>query len=463
MTDSQGNLFHRIRRSILQGPLFPRTEGERRRYTLDNLIFHIHPSTLPERNLRFTHTWGLGGMSLVLLFIQTASGILLMFVYEPFPGRAYESIVTLQSEIIFGQLIRNIHHWSGIALVLAVFLHLLRVYFTGAFHGRRQFNWVIGLGLLLCVLAANFTGYLLPWDQLAFWAITIVTGMLGYIPLVGMWLQKTVRGGPEIGPSTILIFFTLHTTIIPVCLAILAAFHFWRVRKAGGVVLSRFPGEEREEKPEKVPTVPQLVTREVAAALVLTAFILILSALFNAPLGEMANPGMSPNPARAPWYFAGFQELFLHLHPLFAVFLVPLMVMAGLIILPYLNYEEDTEGIWFCSHKGKRMGIISAATALVATPSLIVINEFFLDFGAWTPGIPPLITGGFLPTVIFLIAVTWFYIWIKKKYTASSNEAFQALFILLLTAFVILTIAGILFRGPGMALTLPWNTVPPPS
>ena len=120
-----------------------------------------------------------------------------------------------------------------------VVLHLLRVFFTGGFHAPRQFNWVIGLGLLVCVLASNFTGYLLPWDQLSYWAITISTGMLSYIPLAGDWLQRAARGGDEIGQATLIIFYSLHTTFIPVALVVLAGFHFWRVRKARGVVVPR--------------------------------------------------------------------------------------------------------------------------------------------------------------------------------------------------------------------------------
>ena len=123
------------------------------------------------------------------------------------PDQSYASIVDLQNTVLFGRLIRNIHHWSGNALLLVVFLHFLRVFFTGAFHPPRQFNWALGLVMFLLVLGSNFTGYLLPWDQLAFWAITICTGMLEYIPGIGIGLQKMIRGGGEIGPTTLSIFF----------------------------------------------------------------------------------------------------------------------------------------------------------------------------------------------------------------------------------------------------------------
>ena len=141
-------------------------------------------------------------MSAVLVLILILSGVLLMFAYEPTPERAYGSILRLEREIRFGGFVRGIHHWSANFLVVIVLLHLLRVFYTGAIHGARQFNWVIGLGLLLLVLVSNFTGYLLPWDQLSFWAITIVTGMLGYLPVIGEAVIRLARGGTEIGSAT---------------------------------------------------------------------------------------------------------------------------------------------------------------------------------------------------------------------------------------------------------------------
>ena len=154
----------------------------------NSLILHFRPRSVRERTLRFTLTWGLGGMAVVMVGMLFGTGLMLKFVYQPFPDRAYESIVHLQQNVIFGQLIRNIHHWSGNTLLIVVFLHFLRVFFTGAFHPPRQFNWVIGLAMFLAVLTSNITGYLLPWDQLAFWAITVCTGMLEYLSGMGNWL-----------------------------------------------------------------------------------------------------------------------------------------------------------------------------------------------------------------------------------------------------------------------------------
>ena len=175
-----------------------KTAPEPRQPLFNNLILHLHPPKAHERTLELTHTLGLGGMPIVLVMLLALTGILLMFIYEPSPRLAYDSVIRLQEEIRFGQLIRNIHHWSGNILLIVSFLHLLRVFFTGAFRGSRRFNWVIGLCLFFLVLVSNFTGYLLPWDQLAFWAITICTGMLEYLPGLGLWLQKMIRGGEAV-------------------------------------------------------------------------------------------------------------------------------------------------------------------------------------------------------------------------------------------------------------------------
>lgn len=456
-TQDQHPPLRNIRHSVLTGNAEKDNEGECERAVFDNLILHLHPPTVPERTLRFTHTWGLGGMAVVLLILLTFTGILLMFTYEPFPGRAYDSMITLESNVWFGQFIRNIHYWSGNILILVAFLHLLRVFFTGAFHHARRLNWVIGLVLFFLVLFSNFSGYLLPWDQLAFWAITICTSMLGYIPVLGIRLQEVMRGGEEVGPATLSLFYTFHIVIIPACLFLLMLFHFWRVRRADGVVIPRSCGENLEKESRSISTIPNLVLRELVVALVLIAFILVCSLILDAPLESKANPGLSPNPTKAPWYFVGIQELLLHLHPLFAAWIVPALIFGSLIALPYLKYDSNTEGVWFCSQKGRQMGIVSAATALVVTPLAILGSSLFIDFTTWLPKVPVAVSNGLLPVTVVAAAMIGFYIQIKKRYAASNNEAIQSIFILLLVSYVVLTITGTWFRGAGMALTWPWG------
>jgi quinol-cytochrome oxidoreductase complex cytochrome b subunit len=157
LSEEPGGLFDRIRKSISPVPFVPRTEIERKHYFIQHLIFHFRPATVPENTLRFSLSWGLGGMAALLVLLQIGSGVLMKFVYEPTPAAAYASVQYLISTVPFGRLIRNLHHWCAHLLVLIAFLHMLRVFFTGAFHPPRQFNWVIGLALFTCVLIANFT------------------------------------------------------------------------------------------------------------------------------------------------------------------------------------------------------------------------------------------------------------------------------------------------------------------
>jgi quinol-cytochrome oxidoreductase complex cytochrome b subunit len=398
-----------------------------------------------------------GGMTVVLVFLLLGTGVLLKFVYLPSPDKAYESILHLQNHVLFGRLIRNIHHWSANALILVVFLHLLRVFFTGAFHAPRQFNWLIGSGLFLIVLLSNFTGYLLPWDQLAFWAITICTGMLEYMPGIGLWLQGLIQGGPEVGPGTLSNFYAIHTAVLPASLLSLMPFHFWRIRKAGGLVVSRQPGQNSGERSQSVPAIPNLLLKEIVVALVLIASMLVFSMLVDAPLGSKANPGLSPNPSKAPWYFMGIQEMLLHFHPLFALFVIPALLLIGLIPLPDIDYQANTAGVWFASIQGRKMAFIAALVALIGTPLGIVADEYLVEVAARLPSIPTWITNGFMPFALLVTAIAAFSIFMERKYGANNTEAVQMVFVLLAVAFVVMTITGIWFRGEGMKLVWPWD------
>jgi quinol-cytochrome oxidoreductase complex cytochrome b subunit len=447
-------LAHRIWRSIFRGPIRPESDRERKWIVVNNFVLHFRPVRVTEKTLRYAHTFGLGGMSLVLVLLLICTGVLMMFGYEPSPEGAYASVTALERDVLFGRLVRSVHHWSANFLIAVVVLHLLRTYFTGAYFPPRQFNWVLGLGLLLCVLASNFTGYLLPWDQLSYWAITISTGMIGYVPAVGEGLERMVRGGPDIGRATLITFYTLHTTIVPVLIVVLMAFHFWRVRKARGVVVPREPAEPIEESPHKVLGLPYLILREFVVALILIAFVMLFAALMAAPLGEAANPGMSPNPAKAPWYFVGIQELLLHFHPVFAVLVLPLLALLALFAIPYVRYDEDTSGIWFASQRGRRLAAWATLLAAVVTPLWIVLDEFVFDLGAWLPG-PAVISEGLLPFALLVGVIGLLYWLVRRRAGATKVEAVQGTFVLLFVAFAVLTATGVWFRGPGMALVWP--------
>lgn len=417
-----------------------------------SLILHFRPKTVNSKALNFALTYGLGGMAFILILLLFGTGLLLKFYYLPFPDRAYDSIVYINKNVLFGLFIRNIHYWSANLLVIIAFFHFLRIFFTSAFHSPRQLNWIIGLGLFIIILLSNFTGYLLPWDQLSFWAVTICTSMMEYIPWAGKWLQALVRGGSEVGSATLSIFYASHTVLLPAVIILLAPFHFWRIRKAGGIVVPQLD----DKNDSRVQAVPDLLLREFVTALVLIAVILLISIMFNAPLGDKANPGLSPNPTKAPWYFMGLQEMLVHLHPFFAVCVIPVVIITGLVFAAYGRYPSSSEGIWFISRKGRIISIISFAAALTLTIIAIILDEYFVNFAIWLPNIPQLISNGLIPSgVVFLVFLAFYFILIKM-FSLNKNEKVQIVFVFFLTVFIMFTITGIWFRGEGMKLMWPF-------
>jgi quinol-cytochrome oxidoreductase complex cytochrome b subunit len=274
--------------------------------------------------------------------------------------------------------------------------------------------------------------------------------MLAYIPGIGESLQAVVLGGPEIGPTTLTNFYTMHTTIVPVGLIVLMGFHFWRVRRAGGVVVPPARLGDGGDKHEKTHFLPNLLVRELAQALVLVALVVVLAAGFGAPLGERANPGMSPNPAKAPWYFVGFQELLIHFHPAFAVLVIPLLAVTAFVLLPYLTKDDTSSGGWFLSPAGRKSATIAAALGFTVTPLLVGLNDLM---GA---GSSNWFSGGLLPLVLIIAAMGGVVTLLGRRYELTVNESAQAIVVLLGAAFAVLTAIGVWFRGEGMALTWPW-------
>lgn len=385
-------------------------------------------------------------MSLVLFLLLAASGLLTMFAYEPAPDRAWVSVFALERQVPFGTLVRGIHFWSANLLVVVAVLHLLRVFLTGAFRGPRQFNWVVGVGLLLLLLASNFTGYLLPWDQLSYWAVAISTGMLAYVPVVGEALRRMALGGDEVGRGTLVVFHSLHTTVLPAMFLFGMAFHFWRIRKAGGVIPPASNPAGPDGETGTVLFVPHLLLREVAVGLVLTSLVVLLAVAAPPALGEPANPGMSPNPAKAPWYFAALQELLMHLHPSVAVLLVPLAVLALAFLPPYLRSDGPAPGDLFLSARGREAAFMGAAFGAVTALAWVLLDAVARG---WTGS-------GLLPLVALTASLLYFRRRLRRRGT-TRDEALQALFAVIIAGFVVFTLTTVFFRGRGMELVLPWN------
>jgi quinol-cytochrome oxidoreductase complex cytochrome b subunit len=198
---------------------------------MNNVLYHLHPVKVKRHGVRLSYTLCLGGLSFFLFIVLTITGIFLMFYYRPTSPQAYFDLQALATDVAFGQLVRNMHRWGAHLMVLTVFLHMARVFYHGAYKPPREFNWVIGVILLVLTLLMSFTGYLLPWDQLAFWAVTVGTEMAGYVPFIGDSVKEIMLGGPVVGAATLLRFYVLHVAVLPTIIVMVLTVHLWRWRK----------------------------------------------------------------------------------------------------------------------------------------------------------------------------------------------------------------------------------------
>ncbi|MFQ5797209.1 MAG: cytochrome b N-terminal domain-containing protein [Bacteroidota bacterium] len=233
-------LFARLSQSQVWRSMFrhglPESNRTRAETIFYNFFLHVHPTKVRKRSVKFAYTWGLGGLSFGLFIVLTVTGALLMLYYRPMVPQAYWDMKDLQFVVSSGQFLRNMHRWAAHAMVAVVFLHMLRVFYTGAYGPPKEFNWVIGVVLLVITILLSYTGYLLPWDQLAFWGISVGTNMVRAIPFgMGEKISFLLLGGNIVGENALIRFYVLHCFILPVVGTVLMVIHFWRVRKDGGV------------------------------------------------------------------------------------------------------------------------------------------------------------------------------------------------------------------------------------
>ena len=375
--------LYEIYRSIVRrDPLS--TEKGKAELVFLNLWLHVHPVKVKKENFKVRHTWYLGFITFYLFLILVGTGVALMFYYRPYPAQAYQDMKDLQFVVFLGSFLRNVHRWAAHGMVVCVVLHLCRVFYTASYKQPRQFNWVIGVVLLLLTLGLSFTGYLLPWDQLAFWAITVGTNIGGYAPLLGAKIKEVLLGGHNVAEGALIRFYVLHVVVLPSLVVLFTMLHFWRIRKDGGLsrpvwklenettreglvqigdtaalpvrkeVVSAAPREKTyglmevvtgsplfetvaaEQLDEEVFSFPFAFYREAIAFLITLVSVMAISLVWNAPLEELANPTKTPNPAKAPWYFLGLQELVSHSAFVGGVLAPTLMVLA-LVSIPYLD------------------------------------------------------------------------------------------------------------------------------
>ncbi len=259
--------------------------------------------TVPE-GLRAYHT--LGALLLTLLGVQAVTGVLLLFYYQPTPERAHQSVSFLMNGVTWGWAVRSLHRWAGEAMVIAVFLHMCRVFFTGSFKRPRRLTWVVGFGLLVGIFGLAFTGYLLPWDQKGYWATTIGTQMAQQVPFIGNFIAALMKGGKQVGAATLTRFFALHAVVLPAVLAGLAAVHLALVYRIG--VADPLPKRRGAGAPPgRIPYAHHL-RKEVLAGVLVIVVLLLWTAWNPAPHGPPADPVATPENIKPHWPFLAFYQ-----------------------------------------------------------------------------------------------------------------------------------------------------------
>jgi len=402
---------------------------------VSNFIFHWFPAKAMKDSLAWRYSLWLGTVSAALLLLLVLSGLPLLFLYVPSVERAYGSVKDIEYVITFGYWIRSVHRFAAHFMVAAVFLHLVRVFLTGAYkngQGRgqhREWNWLMGIAMLVLTLFLSFTGYLLPWDQLAYWAVTVGTNIASAVPLVGPQIRELLLGGRSIDQATLIRFYVLHVIVLPGGLGALFAYHMWRIRKDGGLAsadraaaqaasvdvppcptktytllgLARGTGPTiRASSVEAVDTtvssIPDLTRRIGIVLLGTIAAMSILAVFVHSPLEEAANALVTPNPAKAPWYFLWLQE--------------------------------------------------------IVTDTTIKLGGFTVN-GAFLGGV-------ILPGLLVGLLAVW--PWLDRSPAAAAGRWFpqtrrtqNAVFLLLVLAVLVLTFVGTFCRGPYWQLYWPWQ------
>jgi quinol-cytochrome oxidoreductase complex cytochrome b subunit len=225
---------NRVWRSIVRHGVRS-TNRNRAMVVMESLFLHLHSTKARRKSLEFSSTYFLGAISVILFVILTITGLMLMLYYHPSVPQAYDDMKELQYTVSNGRFLRNLHRWPAHAMVFVVFLHMLRVFYHKAYRPPREFNWVIGVVLLLLTLLLSYTGYLLPWDQLSFWAVSVGTNMVRAMPFLGAPIRFLLLGGNIVGENALLRFYVLHCVLLPLAITFGIALHLWRVRKDGGL------------------------------------------------------------------------------------------------------------------------------------------------------------------------------------------------------------------------------------
>ncbi|MEW6139885.1 MAG: cytochrome b N-terminal domain-containing protein [Thermodesulfobacteriota bacterium] len=422
----------------------PQSPREASDSVVRNFLLHVFPAYVTKDSVSLTATFWLGSITWVLFLILVVTGVILMFVYVPSVERAYQSMKDIEFVVSYGAIIRAMHRWAAHGMVALAFLHLVRIWYTKAYKspagsgGQREINWLIGLVLFVLTLALSYTGYLLPWDQLAYWAVVIGANVAKSAPFVGDQMREILIGGTEIGQNTLLRFYILHCVVLPILLVMVGAYHMWRIRKDGGLavtdklsLLSEREGTEVKPGPTKTYSLlgikegttlsvkssalpdsvltrsnPDLISRLLIVIILTHVVVLAAALIVKGPLEAPANPLSPPNPAKAPWYFLWLQELIADTTVKIGSYvvnggfvggiLIPTVVLAILAAWPFLDRSPDAAiGVWL--HRSRWLQNLLFTAGVVAVLALIILAAYLRGpfwklywFGEPWPKMPPL-------------------------------------------------------------------------
>jgi len=475
------SLIKRIWRSVFRHGL-PDTDLDRMTTVVSNFFLHIVPAKVHPNSLRASYTLGLGVISAFLFVFLSVTGIILMFHYVPSTRLAYLDILDLKYVISYGQLLRNVHRWAAHAMVAVVFLHMARVFYTASYKPPREFNWTLGLVLLLVTLFLSFTGYLLPWDQLAYWAIVVGTNIAKYTPIIGDKIRFMLLGGNTVGQGALLRFYVLHVALLPALACILIAVHIWRVRKDGGlsrpddyelsevsgdrngdtknnkqVLVAAVPGPslmvDAQDPDVSMPSWPHLTWRITLVCLAVFFLLMLSGYWFDAPLLEIANLEHPENPAKAPWYFLGLQELVSY-SALTGGVLVPGLILIGLILIPYVDSDIRGRGQWFSQVGGAGAAFLSFAGGVVVAPLLTWLQTSY-GIRVLYPDAHQLWTDLVNPASVFVFLIVVISLFVMRI-TRSTRLAAYVVFSAFFGGALTYTVIGVFFRGPNWILVWPF-------
>jgi cytochrome b-561 len=351
-----------------------------------NLLLHAFPARMRVTSLGWAPSLWLGTVSWVLFVSLLVTGLPLMVFYIPSTREAYQSIKDIEHVVSFGWWMRAAHRVAAHAMVIVVTLHLGRVFLTGSYRSgadreqHREWNWVIGVSLLAATVLLSFTGYLLPWDQLAYWAVTTSMSIVASAPIVGHSIRALLLGADEVGQAALMRFYVLHIVVLPVAVASLFAYHMWRIRKDGGLA---HPSEAEEgDDALVVNAIPTVVHRVAVVAVATWLLVTVLAFVIPSPLEEAANALVTPNPAKAPWYFLWLQEIVADTTvrlgsmtingALVGGILLPAILLVVTTLWPWLDRSPvSCVGVWAPRERRTQILVLAAVAVLVVGLTIV--------------------------------------------------------------------------------------------